>query len=230
MGEAYRVLLVDDQILYREGLRELINRWDDFTVAGEAADGQEAVDFCKAQTPDLILMDIQMPRMNGIEAIQRISSEHPDVCIVVLTVSLEDKSLFEAIRLGARGYILKDVPARQLHNRLQGVMQGEVPLSGKAAAKVLKEFNRRALVQPEPHLQPQQVEAPKARQAAQELKLSQREKDIIHLVALGLSNEEIGARLYLSTSTVKKQLSALMLRLDFENRIQVAVFAAKNDL
>lgn len=143
--KSIRVLVVDDQVLYREGLCELMGHWHEFEIIGQASNGQEAVDFCAMRKPDLILMDVQMPVMDGISATAAICSRYPQVRIVMLTVSAEDEHLFGAIQNGAIGYILKDTPARQLRNRLRGIAAGEGSLSGIVAAKVIKEVSSRPI-------------------------------------------------------------------------------------
>lgn len=214
-----KVLLVDDHTLYREGLRELIRHWDEFKVVGEAAHGREAVEMCRLYTPDIVLMDIQMPVMDGVEASRLIHLEFPETAIIMLTVSVDDNYLFEAIHNGVRGYLLKDTPARQLRNRLQGVLQGDAILSGTVAASVLKEFNR------------QHGSGLPHETASQALSLlSEREIQVLRLVAQGLSNEEIGAKLFMSEGAVKKKLSSLLQKLHLENRVQAAVYAARTGL
>lgn len=220
MEETTRVLLVDDQVLYREGLRELMRHWPEFSVVGEASDGREAVEFCRREKPDLVLMDVQMPVMDGVQATDAIMRENPGVAVVMLTVANDDKYLFGALSCGARGYLLKDMPARQLRNRLQGVARGEAALSGAVTSKVLKELN----------LHSSGRTLRDADRDGAVASLTEREIDILRLVAQGLSNEEIGTQLYLSAGTVKKQLSALMQKLYLDNRVQVAVFAIRSGL
>lgn len=209
------LLIVDDQLLYREALCELISHWPEFRVIGQAGDGQKAVDFCAMSVPDLILMDVQMPVMDGIDATKAIKERYPKAKIVMLTVSVDDEHLFGAIENGAEGYILKDTPARQLRNRLHNVIDGEGTLSGLVTAKVLKQLSAN----------------PRNNADAVDLSsLTPRETELLALVAKGRSNEEIGAELYLSPGTVKKKLSALMQKLDVENRVQLAVLATKAGL
>lgn len=220
-GRVARVLLADDQVLYREGLRELIRRWPEFEVVGEASNGQDAVEFCRKDSPDLVLLDVQMPVMGGVEAAGIICSAHPEIAVVMLTVAADDEHLFGALYSGAQGYILKDMPSRQLRNRLQGVVRGEGALSGAVTARVLDELGANRI------RRGQQVDAGADAVLA---KLTEREVKILKLVAQGLSNEEIGAQLYLSAGTVKKQLSVLMQKLYLNNRVQVAVFAIRAGL
>ena len=124
------ILLVDDHLLFREGLRGIIAHWDDFEIVGEASNGKEALEAVRKTMPDLILMDINMPEMDGLKATQRIVREFPSTHVVMLTVSEEQDDLFEAIKIGAQGYVLKDMPSRRLHDLLRGIMQGESALSG----------------------------------------------------------------------------------------------------
>jgi two-component system, NarL family, response regulator LiaR len=208
------LLLADDHTLFREGLRELISHWEEFQVIGEAANGQEAVERCRERTPDIVLMDVHMPVMDGVEATRLIHLELPATSVVMLTMSVEEKNLFEAIKQGARGYVLKDTSAHQLRERLGEVVRGEVPLSGVIAAKILDEFNRQQSGEPAKQAQP----------------LAEREIQILRLVAEGLSNEEIGTRLFLSEQTVKKQLSTVLQKLHLNNRVQAAAYAIRTGL
>lgn len=221
-----RLVLVDDQLLYREGLRGLIEHWPEFEVVGEASDGREAVALCARVRPDLVLMDLQMPVMNGIEAASAVHEALPDTIIVMLTVASADDLVLDALQAGIRGYLLKDAPARQLRNRLHGILQGEMALSGAVTEAVVSELSRLREVEETAKLRGVDESLP----ADSASSLTQRERDILRLVALGKSNEEIGAELYLSLGTVKKQLGVIMQRLYLENRVQLAVYAVKHGL
>jgi len=212
--EVTKLLLVDDHTLFRDGLRELIGHWEEFQVIGEAANGQEAVELCRQRLPDILLMDVQMPVMSGVEATRHIRAEFPDACVVMLTMSVEEKDLFEALKQGARGYILKDIPTQQLRERLREAVRGEVPISGAIAAKILDEFNRQRDGEVSGSFE----------------SLTEREIEILQLVTEGLSNEEIGARLFLSGNTVKKQLHTVLQKLHLNNRVQAAVYAVRKGL
>ena len=213
----YTVLLADDHVLFREGLRGLIQHWDDFEVIGEASNGMEAVEMCEKRTPDLILMDITMPELNGLEATQRIKEGYPSTHIVILTVSEEEEDLFGAIKNGAQGYVLKNMPARRLHDMLRGVMQGEAPLSGSIASKVLNEFSQ------------QREGGGKSSDEFLE-PLTDREKEVLCYVAEGLSNKEIAEKMYLGEGTVKKYLGNVLDKLQLNNRVQAAVYATQQGL
>lgn len=221
-----RVLLVDDQVLYREAVRSLIDRWSEFEVVAEASDGAEAVELACALKPDLILLDVRMPKMDGVEATRWIVRHVPDAKIVMLTVESDKDHVFEALQNGARGYLLKDTPARKLHDRLRSVVQGEMALSESVTAPVVDEFAR---------LRASAGCAASDGGAVSRLRedaarLSERDKTMLRLIAQGKTNEEIGAELYLSVGSVKKQLSSLMLQLGVDNRVQLAVYAVKAGL
>ena len=217
-----RILLVDDQVLYREAMRGLIDRWPEFDVVAEASDGVEAVELTRELYPDLVLMDVRMPQMDGVEAARLIHDEFPEVAIVMLTVESDKDIVFDALGNGARGYLLKDTPARKLRDRLHSIIAGEMALSESVTAPVVDEFAR--LRETVGRNGQNGADVPSSDH------LTDREKDILRLVAQGKSNEEIGAELYLSVGTVKKQLSNLMLRLCLENRVQAAVYAVKAGL
>jgi DNA-binding NarL/FixJ family response regulator len=211
------LLIVDDHVLFREGLKELISHWHDFIVVGEASNGLEAVEQCQDLLPDIVLMDINMPGMGGVESTRQIRIKSPSVRVIVLTMSSEEKHLFEALKNGAQGYILKDTPVRRLHDSLRGVMNNEVPISGVIAAKLLEEFKETHWAKDLP-------------MAARLEPLTERERYILGLVAEGLSNAEIGERLFLSEQTVKKQLSNVLQKLHLNNRVQLAVYAVREGL
>lgn len=215
----FNILLVDDHTLYREGLRSLIERWGDFCVIGDVTNGKEALDFCRVNPPDLILMDIQMSVMNGVEASQLIHCEFPEIAIIILTMAIEEEDLFEAIQHGVKGYILKDTPSRQLKNHIRAVMRGEAVLSGPAAIKVINEFKQERAGDNLGGVMPAAVSL-----------LTESEKQIIALISQGQSNEEIAANLFISEATVKKKLSSILQKLSLDNRVQIAVFAVRAGL
>ena len=207
---AIRLLLVDDHVLFRKGLVSLLQRQRDFEVVGEAEDGAEGVKKAKQLKPDLVLMDIHMPGTDGIEATRRIRELLPSTRVVILTVSEDDKDLFEGIKCGAHGYLLKKLEPEELYAMLRGVFQGEAPISRATAGKILSEF------------------ASQARQKATaqlEEELSAREKDVLQCLASGLTNKEIGNKLGIAENTVKNHLKNILAKLHLENRVQAATFA-----
>ena len=219
-----RILLVDDQVLYREALRGLIDRWDEFDVIAEASDGAEAIELAFSTNPDLILMDIRMPEMDGVSAARAILARKPDIPIVMLTVESEKYLVFEAIQAGARGYLLKDTPARKLRDRLRMVIQGEATLSETVTGAVIDEFSRMRLDAG------RQSDAMSREYVPRADSLTMRDKEILSLLAQGKSNEDIAEELFLSLGTVKKRISQIMMQLGLENRVQVAVYAVRAGL
>ena len=213
--ERLRVLLVDDHDLFRKGIARLIDSQPDFAVVGEARDGREALAMALKLEPDVVLMDIEMPNWNGTEAARRIKAELPQVHVVMLTVSDEDSNLFEAIRAGASGYLLKSVKPEDLFRRLRGVTMGEAAMSPLLAARILREFAHLAQSPPVP----QAVDG-----------LSPRETEVLGLVAKGLTNREIGENLHIAENTVKNHLRNILDKLHLNNRAQAAAFAVRHGL
>lgn len=220
MVQVSSVLIADDHALYREGLREIIGRWEDFSVVGEAQDGREAVELCRLHHPDLVLMDVRMPGMDGISALSVISRECPSTVVVMLSVHESEREVIAAIRAGARGYVLKNTYAKQLHQRLRRVMDGSCTLSEEAAARCVAYI--RESRSPEIWQSPNDA-------AALNL-LTEHERQLLGLIAMGASNREIGERLFISESTVKKQISFMLTKLGLSNRVQAAVFALRSGL
>lgn len=209
-----RILLADDHILFRKGLAQLLNTQPDFQVVGEASDGLEARDKARELMPDLILMDIDMPRCDGREATRLIKSDLPYVVIVILTVSDDEQDLFAAIKNGAQGYLLKKIDPADLFEQLRGLARGEAALSRLMANKILREFARG-----EP---PQGTDGDGA--------LTERERQVLRLVARGLSNRDIAATLVIAENTVKNHLRNILTKLHLENRVQAAAYALREGL
>lgn len=213
-----RVLLVDDQVLFREGMVSLLETTpENIKVVGEAEDGLDAIEKAKQLGPDLILMDIGMPRCNGLEATRRIKEQMPNIKIVMLTVSDHDNDLFEAIKAGAQGYLLKNLSATNLFEMLKGVSRGEAPISRITAARILEEYAQTG--------RPDDTETISHRS-----QLTRREKDVLNLVVEGASNREIAAAIFVSESTVKNHLCNILEKLHVENRVQAAVVAIREGL
>lgn len=232
-----RVMICDDHELTRFGLRGLLATQPDFELAGEAKDGDEAVRLARELLPDLILMDIHMPGCDGLEATRRIKREAPATRIVMLTISDEDASLFEAIKSGAQGYLLKDVRLDDLVAYLRGAVRGEAAISRHLAARILEEFaalSQRGGGAPTPGVAaaPPSEAAPPVPAAPAGLRpeLTEREREVLRLVARGASNKEIAADLFVSENTVKKHLQNIMEKLHLRNRVEAAAYALREGL
>src|ERR1051326_496020 len=175
-----KILLVDDQPLFREGLRTLLSVHSDFEIVGEAGNGQEAINLVRSHTPSVVLMDLQMPVLDGVAATHRLHEEYPQRRVIVLTTFDDDKYVFEGLRAGAVGYLLKDAPSEKLQEAIRAAARGESFLQPSVAAKVVAEFGRltrQTTSRPQPLTEP----------------LSDRELEILRLVASGASNKEIAA-------------------------------------
>ncbi len=209
-----RVLIVDDHPLVRDGLASLL-RLHGYEVAGEAANGAQAVELARALRPDIILMDISMPEMDGLQATRLITAENPDVQVVVLTVSDDDNTLFEAIKSGARGYLLKNTETAPFFDMLAGVGRGEAPISSRHACRILADFGRAG-----------RTEHP----TREETRLTEREIRVLECVAEGLTNHDIAERLALSENTVKYYLKNILQKLHMHNRAQAAAYAVQSGI
>jgi DNA-binding NarL/FixJ family response regulator len=214
--EPLRVLLVDDHVLFRKGIASLLAARGDITVVGEAGDGLEALTLAQQTLPDIILMDVNMPKQGGIEAVQAIKREMPHIQIVMLTVSDDDTDLFEAIKSGAKGYLLKNLEPRELYTMLDGLRQGEAPISGVMAAKILREFRQPTKKEDK---QPVAVD-----------ELTSREIEVLEQVVTGATNKEISDVLHITENTVKIHLRNILEKLHVQNRIQAAVYAVRQGL
>lgn len=201
-----RLLLVDDHALFREGLIALLSYQDDFTVVGEAEDAESALDQARALEPDIVLMDIELPGEDGVVATRRLTMEMPAVTVVMLTVHDDSQTLFEAIKAGAQGYLVKNVRSRELVEKLRGLARGEAAISRRMAARILEEIRG----QPEPF--------------GSEEALTAREMDVLELVAARLSNAEIAERLVISEHTVKNHMKSILSKLHLRNRHQAAAY------
>jgi DNA-binding NarL/FixJ family response regulator len=223
-----RVLLADDQDIIRTGLTIILNHQVDIDVVGQAADGVEAVDLAKQLQPDVILMDIKMPHLNGIQATRQIMAALPRTQIIILTTYDTDDWVFDGIRAGAVGYLLKDTSGDNLAEAVRGALRGESQMDPTVARKVLREFQhvtaaRRTTPGPTAPTQPTVEEEPLE-------KLTDREEEILKLLAAGLSNKEIAQQLALSEGTVKNHISAILAKLHANDRTQAVLTALKRGL
>lgn len=222
-----RVVLVDDHRLFREGMRSLLQTRG-FEVVGEAGDGAEAIERVRAHRPDVVLMDLQMPTMGGLEATRLLKTEQPDLPIIILTASEDESDLFEAVKSGAQGYLLKSFDPTTVVDLIQAAARGEPALTPHLASKILSEFARQsapqragegatATAQPtgaEPEVEP----------------LTARERDVLELLVAGASNKEIAQKLIVSENTVKYHLKNILGKLHLRNRAQVVSYALRHGL
>jgi DNA-binding NarL/FixJ family response regulator len=200
-----RILIADDHTVVRQGLRMFLNLDPELDVVGEAADGKQALELARELLPDVVLMDLLMPGMGGVEATAAIRREMPDVEVIALTSVLEDNSVIGAIHAGAIGYLLKDTEADELIRAIKAAAQGQVQLSPKAAARLVRE-----------------VRAPESPEA-----LTERETEVLRLLATGFSNKEIALKLTIGEKTVKTHVSNILSKLGVASRTQAALHAVR---
>lgn len=207
-----RTVLVDDHALFRDGVASLLLAWG-HEVVGQASDGGQAIDLVDETSPDVVLMDVRMPNVSGLEATATIHERHPEVAIVMLTVSEDEADLFRAIKAGAQGYLLKNLEAPQFRTMLEGVARGEPAITPATAARIIDEFLRVPSV------------SPRATQ-----RLTERELEVLKLVTVGQRNREIASELGISENTVKFHLKNIVEKLHAQNRAELAARAVREGL
>jgi len=251
VAPTFRVLLVDDHALFRDGMSRLFSYEDDFEVVGEASSGEEALELARALIPDLVLMDIDMPGIGGLEAIRSLARELPIVTVVALTVHEDDETVFEAIKSGAQGYLVKSIRATEMLGLLRGLAHGEAPMTRGVATRILKEFARTTIAgpgvgpvnPPSGHVSPASpaalrdlpIQMPQDGNLDWNLRqtriasaidaldaLSSREEEVLELVAQRLTNKEIASKLVISEYTVKNHLRNILAKLHLSSRTQAA--------
>jgi NarL family two-component system response regulator LiaR len=205
---ATRVLITDDHGVVRQGLRMFLSLDPDFEVVGEASNGEEALAMARELRPDVVLMDLLMPVMDGISATEKIRAELPDVEVIALTSVLEDASVTGAVRAGAIGYLLKDTDSEELSRAIKAAAAGRVHLAPEAAARLMRE-----------------VRAPESPEA-----LTDREAEVLRLLARGKANKQIASSLYVSEKTVKAHVSSILMKLGVQSRTQAALYAVRTGL
>jgi DNA-binding NarL/FixJ family response regulator len=208
------VVLVDDHMLFRGGLREILEEGG-MSVVGEAASGSEAIDLVERCAPDVVVMDINMPGISGVEATRRIAARAPQSSVVVLTISADDGDILDAMMAGASGYLLKDASIDELVGGVRAAARGESSISPRIASRLLTHMRERQApaAQEEPHAD-----------------LTERELDVLRLLAAGKANADIAAELYISPKTVKNHIASILVKLQMDNRIQAAVYAVRSGI
>lgn len=213
-----KILLADDQDILTEGLKLILGAEEDIEIAGIASNGKKTYDLCRLRHPDVVLMDIQMPEVNGVEATAMIKKDFPQIKIIVLTTFNDDEYIYDALKNGASGYLLKDTSPTEILRAVRTVYNGGALIQSEVAVKVIDQFSRLANETADKHIDPRAK------------LLTDRETEICRLIAEGKNNQEIGEELFLSTGTVKNHISRVLIKLDLRDRTQLAVFTIKNDL
>lgn len=216
-GDPIRVLVVDDHALFRRGLQMVLQQEPDIDVIGEAGDGSEAVAMAAAETPDIVLMDVRMPRRSGIEACTAIKDTVPSAKIIMLTISDEEADLYEAIKAGAMGYLLKEISIEEVASAIRAVYGGQSLISPAMASKLLTEF---ATMIKKGDERPQ-VPSPR---------LTDREMEVLRLVARGMNNRDIAKELFISENTVKNHIRNILEKLQLHSRMEAVVYAVREKL
>jgi two-component system, NarL family, nitrate/nitrite response regulator NarL len=208
----YKIVIADDHPLAREGIRSVLESDESFLIIGEAADGQEALELCKELQPDLLLLDINMPKLNGLEAVRRIRTDHPHIHVVMLTVSDDVKDLFTAIQYGAQGYLLKNMEPDDWLEYLHALLGDQSEVSRKIANRLFNRFRvgNTSVDEPSP------------------VSLTPRESEILSRVASGETNKQIAQRLVIAENTVKNHIKNLLEKLQLDNRVQLAAYAVRH--
>ena len=209
-----KVIICDDQAIVRDGLEMLLKLEADINVVGTAEDGAEAVEMVAKESPDLVLMDLKMPVMNGVEATRQIRANYPEVKVLVLTTYDDDEWVFDAINAGASGYLLKDTPRDEVVKVIRGTVSGKVYLDPSVAGKVMEQVSNQST-------QPLTMITDK---------LTEREIEVLRLLAKGLNNKDIAERLFLSEGTVRNHVSTILSKLGVSDRTQAAVIALQHGL
>jgi DNA-binding NarL/FixJ family response regulator len=217
--EPIRVLIVDDHALFRRGLEMVLDEENDIELVGQASDGAEATQRAAESLPDVVLMDIRMPKSSGIDACRAMKEAAPSTKIVMLTISDEEEDLFEAIRAGASGYLLKDIPLDEVAEAVRAVHGGQSLISPSMAGKLLTEFA--TLARRNEDEPPQQVPAPK---------LTDREMEVLKLVAKGMNNRDIAKELFISENTVKNHVRNILEKLQIHSRMEAVMIALRDKL
>ena len=217
--EPIRVLIADDHALFRRGLEMVLEEEDDIDLVGQASDGTEAVAVAGESLPDVVLMDIRMPKSSGIEACRGIKEVAPSAKIVILTISDEEEDLFEAIRAGASGYLLKDIPLDEVAEAVRAVHGGQSLINPSMAGKLLSEFA--TLAKRDTEEEAQHVAPPK---------LTDREMEVLKLVARGMNNRDIAKELFISENTVKNHVRNILEKLQIHSRMEAVMIAVRQKL
>jgi two-component system, NarL family, response regulator DegU len=218
-SRASRLVIADDHPLFRAAIREMLCEWPDLVVAGEADDGWEAVELCRRLRPELVLMDLRMPRMDGFEATREIKREFPSTIVLALSAVEEPDSLLEALKAGASGYVLKHMESQQIVGAIRRALDGENPLNQELAMQLLLRL-----------IEEKQEKDRPAPKPSLSIPLSPREVEVLELLVRGQSNQQIARELSISLSTVKNHVHRIITKLGVSDRVQAAILAIDHDL
>ena len=216
-GDVLRVMIVDDHELFRRGIQMVLEQEDDLEVVGEATDGEQAVSKAEELTPDVVLMDVRMPKNSGIEATRKIKELIPSAKILMLTVSDQEEDLYEAIKAGASGYLLKEISEEDVADAIRSVWSGQSRISPAMASKLLNEFQAMS-------------KRAEEREAVHTPRLTEREMEVLTLVAKGMNNRDIAKELFISENTVKNHVRNILEKLQLHSRMEAVVYAVREKL
>jgi len=211
-----RIAIIDDQAIVRQGLAMVLGSEEDIDVIAQGEDGSKALELCQKHFIDVILMDIKMPKMNGVEATKKVKTEYPNIKIIILTTFNEDEYIFEALKYGASGYLLKDTLPEKIAEAIRIVYKGGAQIQPDVAVKVVAHLRN--------------YEDKKEKQDIRIQMLTEREVDIIRCLGEGKSNKEVSQELYITEGTVKNHITHILTKLELRDRTQLAIFAIKNQL
>ncbi|EPY07967.1 chemotaxis protein CheY [Paenibacillus sp. E194] len=226
--ETIKVLLADDHQLFREGLKRILNMEDDLEVIGECGDGIQVLEFCNKEVPDVVLMDINMPIENGVIATERLRDIFPDVKVLILSIHDDESYVFETLRKGASGYLLKDMEAESLINAIRSVVTGYAYIHPKVTGKLIQQLRRMTLLDGNGIVSSQSRDAGVKFIAAEDNPLTRREAEVLRLMAEGKSNKMIGEFLFISEKTVKNHVSSILQKMEVDDRTQAVINSIKN--
>lgn len=228
-GLKIRVLLADDHQLFREGLKRILNMEEDIEVIGECGDGTQVLEFCQELPPEIVLMDINMPLLNGVDATAELKELHPDIKVIILSIHDDESYVFETLRKGATGYLLKDMEAESLINAIRTVAEGNAFIHPKVTGKLIQQLRRMEYLSETGAI----AEDNRVREAgvkfvaSEDNPLTRREAEVLRLMAEGRSNKMIGEHLFISEKTVKNHVSSILQKMDVDDRTQAVINAIK---
>ncbi|MHA0856234.1 response regulator [Paenibacillus sp. CMAA1364] len=226
--DCIKVLLVDDHQLFREGLKRILNMEKDMEVIGECSDGIQVLEFCNENQPNVVLMDINMPEQNGVEATQKLRDIFPDIKVIILSIHDDESYVFETLRQGANGYLLKDMEAESLINAIRSVFQGHAFIHPKVTGKLIQQLRRMTFVSEAGAVNYTTGKDEGVKfVAGDDNPLTRREADVLRLMAEGKSNKMIAEFLYISEKTVKNHVSSVLQKMDVDDRTQAVISAIK---